>query len=85
MRVEIVKKKEEKFKVKVGDIVCWTKDPEVPCLVSYKVLICLAEPGRTWSFDCRSHESFIKELEKMIIRGEIRKMDEVEKIIIYPD
>ena len=87
MKVEIIKKKEkQKPKVKIGDIVCWTIDPykEMPCLVSYKVLVCLTEPEHTWDFDCISQDGFIREIEKLIDKGEMRKMDEIEKIVIYP-
>ena len=86
MKVEIVKKdKEKKIKVRIGDIVCWTDNEKEPCLVCYRTLVNLADPGMIWEFGTQTHEDFIKEIERLIEEGKMRKMDEVEKIILYPE
>jgi len=88
MKVEVIMKQKEKEKpeVKIGDIVYWIGTEDNPCLVCYNKLVCLADPVKTWNFDCKNHEDFIKRLQDFIIMGQMKVMnDEIEKIIIYPN
>ena len=87
IRTEIVWKvyEHEEPQVEIGDIVYWTAQEKEPCLVCYGVLVNLANPWMTWSFSTKTHESFIRELKRLIAEGKIKKMTGIEKIVIYPE
>ena len=87
MRVEVILKPEEERRprVKIGDIVCWVGREDEPCLVCYKILMNLANPKMTWSFCDGSHEDFIRRVQGMIDCGLLRKIEEIERIVLYPE
>jgi len=45
----------------------------------------LANPEMTWSFCDGSHEDFIKKVQEMIDCGLLRKIENIERIVLYPE
>ena len=89
MKINIIKKKDYCKEVKFpeyGDIVCWTEKNDInkdywdePLWITRYGLVMFNNPNKTWSLISVGVLNYIYEL---LRSGELRYMDEVEKIEI---
>jgi len=81
------KSKKLKRRVTFGDIVCWLKrddNPQVigkPCLVTFSNIVLLENPEITW-VSMGMGETLLDGVQSLIVKGELRVMDEIESLTL---
>ena len=81
------KSKDMKHRVTFGDIVCWLKCDDnssvigKPCLVTFSNIVLLENPGTTWS-SMGMDQTLLNGIQSLIVKGELRIMDEIESLTL---